>query len=997
MSMKKAICTISLLVSTGVLGGTVVPDGKTLNVTLSGGETFQLDSTCCDALNKNTYDDVVVGGSGTLTVAKVFASYAGAIHIGAGATLLENVNWGLGQKAKCTVYVASGATLDISIPSSRQIWHKTVLAEGASFNMNMASIFVYGELALDGDVTLGGAEKPSFYGRMSMNGHRLIAPYGITSFNPSSTDGSGEVHLSKSGTTVYGPFSTDHFGTNFTFHVAGNTTYRYQTSTVGMLAGDYTNRCEWTLKCDGDMTFQANFGDSAYHGPIIMPEDAKLTVASDGFVDKVVLEGPVSCGTLSLANSRNGFALVLSATNQIGRIDKFSTAIIWAQHRQSLPDDLADISLPVDTSGKFTSPYGLVIAGTTESTAGWTGDEAMELFDHFKLADTNWIGVGAMPGERSNITIGDFDLNDYTFRFGAWGGGTARLTGNFTSDSRWYVHGMSSDTVLELAMSPEIARTFWISHRAGRLSFADAGRIELKTESNGELQLGNDANVAFPAVLVIGSNTQATVAGHMRVGAANSILAAVELLDGGTITNSSQVMIPNSHISATSGAFIRGGEWKSGAQMTVAYYSDCLGYMEVSGGRLIESSFKLGGLAMGAGQGNDPQASIGQLYVKGGEIVHDATSYLSYFSIGAGSTGVYYQVAGKATFGEGFGVPRSCGSESEMYGNGTLTLAGGTMTCEQEVRLADRYRSRGQINLNGGVLEATQISRTAGTVKQGKLSTYEGGAFNTTADVTFNGGTLKAHAAGKRLLGQGAAVPDNVVVFAGGAAVDTAGFDVSIDTPLAAPTGSGISSIALPDDGAAISGYFVAPYVQIEGDGRGASAVADFDSTNGVVKGVVVTCPGWGYTTATAKLLWGQAGSRKIVSCDVALAANATTGGLVKKGAGTLTLSAVNTYGGATTVEEGTLKLGVANALPADAEIVCKGGALDVAAGVGYPSGISFDVSGLDPAAGSVILARNWTGDAPPIVTGVRPKTYVACSNGVVSYGPVRGFMIQFR
>ena len=53
----------------------------------------------------------------------------------------------------------------------------------------------------------------------------------------------------------------------------------------------------------------------------------------------------------------------------------------------------------------------------------------------------------------------------------------------------------------------------------------------------------------------------------------------------------------------------------------------------------------------------------------------------------------------------------------------------------------------------------------------------------------------------------------------------------------------------------------------------------------------------------------------------------AVDGGLVKRGAGTFTLATTNGYNGATSVEAGTLKLGVDNALPSGATVVVKVGA----------------------------------------------------------------------
>ena len=64
------------------------------------------------------------------------------------------------------------------------------------------------------------------------------------------------------------------------------------------------------------------------------------------------------------------------------------------------------------------------------------------------------------------------------------------------------------------------------------------------------------------------------------------------------------------------------------------------------------------------------------------------------------------------------------------------------------------------------------------------------------------------------------------------------------------------------------------------------------------------------------------------VTIDHVLATGAThDGGLVKKGASTLTLSAANTFNGPVVIEMGTLKLGCDNALPAGVSVTVKSGA----------------------------------------------------------------------
>ena len=91
------------------------------------------------------------------------------------------------------------------------------------------------------------------------------------------------------------------------------------------------------------------------------------------------------------------------------------------------------------------------------------------------------------------------------------------------------------------------------------------------------------------------------------------------------------------------------------------------------------------------------------------------------------------------------------------------------------------------------------------------------------------------------------------------------------------------------------------------------------------------------------------------------------TGGVTKRGPGTIVLNAANTYGGDTVLEEGVLKLGAADALPATSTIVCKGGAIDLNGQ--SPTGLTFDLSNLPFEKGAkYVLARNCGAGLPTFV-----------------------------
>ena len=158
--------------------------------------------------------------------------------------------------------------------------------------------------------------------------------------------------------------------------------------------------------------------------------------------------------------------------------------------------------------------------------------------------------------------------------------------------------------------------------------------------------------------------------------------------------------------------------------------------------------------------------------------------------------------------------------------------------------------------------------------------------------------------------------------------VDTSGIGgyAVISTPLQQATGSGIVSVPLPDavKNAKLTG---SPEVAITGGGgTGAQAYADFDSTTRKVTGVHVICPGWDYETAPTATF--KMGSVTLGTSTCAIAAN-KPGRLIKKGANTLRLNAVNTYTGDTVLEGGTLQATVEGAIPAKTRVVFAGGVMN--------------------------------------------------------------------
>jgi autotransporter-associated beta strand protein len=229
-----------------------------------------------------------------------------------------------------------------------------------------------------------------------------------------------------------------------------------------------------------------------------------------------------------------------------------------------------------------------------------------------------------------------------------------------------------------------------------------------------------------------------------------------------------------------------------------------------------------------------------------------------------------------------------------VSGYGVMNLGGGGQFLSgYRVQLAANSGSTGILNLGsvgtgGGTLLADWIEKGVGT-----------------AAVNFHGGTLKGRVqTSNNWIGLAS------TIYGEGAVFDTNGFNLGISSNLSAPTGKGVQSIALTNDGGA--GYVAPPVVKISGGlGSGATANAVVDTGTGKVTGFVITNPGTGYgpsDTLTVTFIGGGCTTPATATITAAnLSANVSTGGITKTGLGTLTLSGLNTYGGDTNVDQGTL------------------------------------------------------------------------------------------
>lgn len=147
----------------------------------------------------------------------------------------------------------------------------------------------------------------------------------------------------------------------------------------------------------------------------------------------------------------------------------------------------------------------------------------------------------------------------------------------------------------------------------------------------------------------------------------------------------------------------------------------------------------------------------------------------------------------------------------------------------------------------------------------------------------------------------------------------------TLGAPLVKATGNGLATITLPADAAFRNQPYMGPArIHVTSStGHGATALVDFDGEARTARGVIVTCPGCDYGEDTVVEIESATNMTYRFRCAYTLAPNAGTGGIVKRGAGTLKLDAADDFGGALEIDAGRVDVSAWAVFPKTIRMTC--------------------------------------------------------------------------
>lgn len=871
-------------------------------------------------------------GEGRLTVTSKNTAFAGDVRVAEG-TLRLGTTGSQFPDTTGTLTVKTGAALDVGAPGATaqgvNLGKRKVVVSGAGPDergaiVNDSGIGQYNALSvgeLAGDVTFGGtsatkSETVSRWdfrnGSLAMNGHNIekvgsnmvcLTGIALTEGGPVRIDVKEGYWSSETSTSYSG-------GPENAFNIYTGATLDF----YGM-----SNPITWAVNlADGaELKFRSG-GTNHNHitGPVTLAGGTNTVTLNWGIHGR--LAGPVTNIAPTHLRVKGGWGKdclwLENAENDWTGGTWIESAAVHAASKGALPGYDDSARLVLTNSATVILPLGTGAWETSDVSAMLTGGV-------LRTADSR-VGVDVAA---DTMTVVD-ELSSSKGGLSKYGAGALVQQGklDFAEGSLRVEEG----TLVLDGTAPFFARSAAVLG-GGTLVLTNAATFATQMDSGFDMNVGGTAGRVAEVVVTDGATLKADrdctinqpTAG-IRVGVGDNDRGVLTVQPGGTVAHKVNVGLGGPY---AQGAVIQNGGFvqnQGGANNDIRVGEAGYGYYELNAGELDWWGYGSIGGAIKNG--------MGVMVQHGGTFRYVPKNKLGRIGICRGASGVYYNDGGlldAVTNKDACSFMLGETDNSDIRGTtSTFTLDGPSAVAQfsRGVYLGDRPEHTAVINVNaGGTLSCDTIEARLTYASSDFAETIRG-------YVNFDGGVFRAPATMQLFSTASNRNPNAVTVYKGGVVFDVtnAAHTLTVSQPLRAPTGQGVASIAAPAALLNATGYIGAPFVKITGGGgEGATAVALYDSKTRKVTGIRVTSAGTGYTSAPTVTATGG-GFTNVHVCTATLAANVTTGGLVKRGAGSLVLAAANTFGGDVTLEEGGLSFAASNALPAGAALTVKQGSI---------------------------------------------------------------------
>jgi len=837
----------------------------------------------------------VKSGAGTLTVANESPNFAGTFEVKEGTLLIGRTDayksFGDGV---ATIKVDSGASLDVGMPGAdanavglraTKIVFEGTGDDGNGALMNSTGTSQYNALVcgeMSGDATVNAIARFDFRNTVSgsyfkMNGHVLTKKGGNSFlFTSVPVNAGGDTAKIRIEQGTFGVESGTTFNGNGTIEFAGGAFDVYNLGaaltwpiTVTSAGGKFAIR-----------SGAANQNNIA--SVVTLAEGAELKLSPNDNTNFRITGKITGSGKLVRDEGGDaGYARIENTENDWTGGTEVRKGVLYCPCAAVLPGYNVAGKVAISGTGKIAVKLG------SGGDDGWSAEQINLLIAN---ADAPEGASGAiMIDTAGNDTVSGTGTVTKPIGISKTGEGT------FTAEMAYTAGGGIYADQGTLVISNNAANTMT------GLQVVKKGRVEIYDSEidfgSGNPNIGNVRSDGDIPTLVVGKGgyvhsdlapaTQKSPA--IWIGSADVGGGILEVQDGGIVSN--KLFMGNNQFSQSAvlqsgGEIVNWGGHSSDTVLANAQYT--WGYWEVAG--TGSTAF------MGYSQLAKHPNGYATLAIRDEGYVLVTNALYGALVMSRGGHGAIDQSGGTFETVGGFDM----GEANDWDGrNGTAVyeMRGGSANIGAGVRVADRASFTGQVNLIGGELAANSL--------------YKGNKEDAKAYATFNGGTFKAKQTGAKLFGDDAENKlDGVYVYENGAQIDTAGNSVSLGQTLRAPSGLGVKAIRWTQADAARlawkgSELMGPPVVVIEGDGAGATAVVDFDTATRTVKGIVVTSPGWGYTEKpTVKLIGGglkidNTTQFYTIAATAVTMGESSSGPIVKKGAGRLTLEGANGVAGA--------------------------------------------------------------------------------------------------